>query len=130
MPSRCEVQGVYKRGTERTEVVDCSLYEKTVISALYARNHLTTSFHMTNTSADINSTTPAYGPMYNLSELEYLLARSFQIYRRILGAEHHDTLKSMNNLAITYRVQGRTAEAAALHEEVLEKRRRNLFERA
>ena len=32
----------------------------------------------------------------------------------------------MNNLAVTYRAQGRTGEAARLQEEVLEKRRRIL----
>jgi hypothetical protein len=42
--------------------------------------------------------------------------------RRVLGAEHPDTLASMNNLANTYSDQGRTADAATLQDEVLEKR--------
>jgi len=44
--------------------------------------------------------------------------------RRILGAEHLDALRSMNNIALTYWDQGRMGEAAALQEEVLEKHRR------
>jgi hypothetical protein len=47
-------------------------------------------------------------------------------YRRILGAEHPDMLTSMGNLTLTYQARGNTAEAAALQEEVLEKRRRIL----
>jgi hypothetical protein len=43
-----------------------------------------------------------------------------------LGDDHPDTLKTMNNLAETYRAQGRTADAARIHEEVLEKSRRIL----
>jgi Flp pilus assembly protein TadD len=46
----------------------------------------------------------------------------------LLGEEHPDTLTSMGNLAITYWAQGRTAEAAALQEEVLEKQKRLLGE--
>ena len=57
---------------------------------------------------------------------ERLLVRSLEKRRRILGAEHPDTLMSMNNLASTYWAQGKTAEAAALQEEVLEKRKRIL----
>ena len=54
---------------------------------------------------------------------ERLLTRSFNIYRRILGEEHPDTLRSMNYLALTFLDQGRTEEAAALQEEVVEKRK-------
>ena len=61
-----------------------------------------------------------------LNDSEYLLMRSCEICLRILGAEHPDMLTSMGNLASCYRAQGRTAEAAALEEEVLEKRRRIL----
>ena len=49
-------------------------------------------------------------------------------FRRILGEEHPDTLTSMANLAATYSDQGRTGEAAALQEEVLQKFRRILGE--
>ena len=59
---------------------------------------------------------------------ERILLRSWGIFRRILGEEHPDTLASMSDLAIIYRVQGRTGEAAALQEEVLQKRRRILGE--
>jgi len=61
-----------------------------------------------------------------LNDSEHLLMRSCEICLRILGAEHPDTLTSMNNLASTYWAQGRMAEAAALQEEVLEKHRRIL----
>jgi hypothetical protein len=62
----------------------------------------------------------------NIVDSEHILVRSRKIYLTILGAEHPETLTSMNNLAVTYGDQGRTAEAAALKEEVLEKRRRIL----
>ena len=57
---------------------------------------------------------------------EHLLLRLLEIERRIHGAEHPNTLRSMNELALTYQAQGRTAKAAALQEEVLEKRRQML----
>jgi hypothetical protein len=47
-------------------------------------------------------------------------------HKQILGVEHPDTLMSMNNLAVTYSNQGRNVEAAALKEEVLEKRKQIL----
>ena len=61
-----------------------------------------------------------------LGDSERLLERSLRKRRRILGAEHPDTLSSMNNLASTYRAQGRMEEALALEEEELEKSRRIL----
>ena len=42
------------------------------------------------------------------------------------GGDDPTTLTSMNNLAETYGAQGRTAEAAALHEQALQKRTRIL----
>jgi tetratricopeptide (TPR) repeat protein len=57
---------------------------------------------------------------------ERTLVRSLKIFLRILGAEHPDTLWSMNNLALTYTAEGRTGEAAALLEQVLEKDRQIL----
>ena len=41
--------------------------------------------------------------------------------KAILGADHPDTLASMNNLAATYHRQGRISDAAELQEEVLQK---------
>jgi hypothetical protein len=37
----------------------------------------------------------------------------------ILGEDHPDTLRAMNNLAWTYGEQGRTAETAELQKQVL-----------
>jgi tetratricopeptide (TPR) repeat protein len=45
---------------------------------------------------------------------------------RVLGAEHPDTLTSMNNLALTYRNQGRWKEAEELNVQVMEMRKRVL----
>ena len=61
-----------------------------------------------------------------ISDSERLSLQAVEICTEILGDEHPHTLKTMNNLAATYRAQGRTGDAAALHEEVLEKRRRIL----
>jgi Tetratricopeptide repeat/NB-ARC domain len=52
-----------------------------------------------------------------LVDSERLHVRSRDICIMILGAEHPNTLTSMNNLALTYRDQGKTGEAAALQEE-------------
>lgn len=46
--------------------------------------------------------------------------------RRILGNDHLDTLISMNNLAETYRAQGRIGDAARIWEEMQKRRRRIL----
>ena len=44
--------------------------------------------------------------------------------RKVLGPEHPDTLRAMNNLAISYDVAGRRDEALKLREEVLALRRK------
>jgi len=46
----------------------------------------------------------------------------------VLGEEHPDTLRSLNNLALTYARLGRPDEASQMHEQVLEKRRQILRE--
>jgi len=46
--------------------------------------------------------------------------------RRVLGAEHPDTLTIIANLASTYRNQGRWKEAEELEVKVMETRRRVL----
>ena len=48
------------------------------------------------------------------------MRRCWKSRQRTLGDEHPNTLSSMNNLAQTYRALGRTKDAAALHEKVLE----------
>jgi hypothetical protein len=58
------------------------------------------------------------------NDSERLSLRASEISAEILGPEHPDTLTTMDSLASTYWLQGRTAEAAALQELVLEKRRR------
>jgi dolichyl-phosphate-mannose--protein O-mannosyl transferase len=46
--------------------------------------------------------------------------------KRVLGAEHPDTLTSMNNLAFTWKEQGRHTEALKLIEECVRLRSRFL----
>lgn len=55
-----------------------------------------------------------------------LLEQMFNTHRRVLGAEHPDTLRSMNNLAETLWRQGDLTGAHTLHEQVFEARRRVL----
>jgi tetratricopeptide (TPR) repeat protein len=57
---------------------------------------------------------------------EMLLRREQDIRTRLLGAEHPNTLTTMNNLAETLRAQGDFEGARKLHEQVLEIRRRIL----
>ena len=49
-----------------------------------------------------------------------------EVRKRVLGEEHHDTLTSMNNLAFTWKSQGRRADAVALMENCLQFRQRTL----
>ena len=46
-----------------------------------------------------------------------------ETHKRVLGAEHPDTLTSINNLASTYRNQGRWKEAEELEVQVIETRK-------
>src|SRR5208282_5284975 len=63
-----------------------------------------------------------------ISNSEQLLLQAVDIHIEILGLDHPDTLITMNNLAETYCALAKTAEAAALLEEVLEKSKRILGE--
>ena len=46
--------------------------------------------------------------------------------KKLLGAEHPDTLNSMGNLAVTYSNQGRWNEAEQLEVQVMEMRKKLL----
>ena len=59
-------------------------------------------------------------------ESEKYLLQAVDIQIAISGINDPSTLTSMSNLALTYSDQGRTAEAAELQEQVLEKRKRIL----
>jgi len=57
---------------------------------------------------------------------QLLLQQAVEIRQRVLGPEHPDTLKSMNNLAIVLWHEGHYADAEKLHRETLDIRRRVL----
>ena len=63
-----------------------------------------------------------------IHDSERFALQAVEIYAEVLGEDHPDTLVSMNNVAETYWHQGRTEEAARLHEKVLERRRQILGE--
>jgi hypothetical protein len=42
----------------------------------------------------------------------------YEARQRVLGAEHPDTLSSLNNLAVALQNQGKAAEAEPLHRQV------------
>jgi eukaryotic-like serine/threonine-protein kinase len=54
------------------------------------------------------------------------LERAVDLRQRVLGPEHLDTMKSMNNLANIYDDEGKYAQAEALHGQILKIRRRVL----
>jgi tetratricopeptide (TPR) repeat protein/tRNA A-37 threonylcarbamoyl transferase component Bud32 len=58
------------------------------------------------------------------AEQQYQIVRAR--YTAGLGADHPDTLRSMNNLALSYYALGRHAEALKLHEEALALRKAKL----
>jgi tetratricopeptide (TPR) repeat protein len=60
------------------------------------------------------------------AESEPVLIKALEIRRRILGADHPDTIKSMASLANLHRSEGKSAEAETLLASVLETRRRVL----
>jgi hypothetical protein len=49
-----------------------------------------------------------------------------ETFKRVLGEEHPDTLTSMNNLAYTYKSQGRLSDALELMKSCLHLRERVL----
>jgi tetratricopeptide (TPR) repeat protein len=61
---------------------------------------------------------------YREAEIDW--RRTFECWKQLLGAEHPDTLTSMENLAGTLGAQGDHAGARAIQEEVLAVRRRLL----
>jgi tetratricopeptide (TPR) repeat protein len=61
---------------------------------------------------------------YNEAEMSFV--QVMETRKRVLGAEHLDTLTSMANLASTYRNQGRWKEAEELEVQVMETRKRVL----
>ncbi len=54
------------------------------------------------------------------------LERTLELRRRVLGPEHPDTLTSMSNLAVLYRVHGQYERSETLQTQALEVRRRVL----
>jgi tetratricopeptide (TPR) repeat protein len=54
------------------------------------------------------------------------LEGALDLRRRVLGREHSDTLRSMNNLAKVYEHEGKYAQAEALNSQTMETRRRVL----
>ncbi|KAL2859978.1 purine and uridine phosphorylase [Aspergillus lucknowensis] len=57
------------------------------------------------------------------NEAEKLFVQVIETSKRVLGADHPDTLSSMANLASTYRNQGRWNDAEKLFVQVMEKRK-------
>jgi hypothetical protein len=57
------------------------------------------------------------------NEAEILFTEALEMRKRVLGAEHPDTLNSMNNLTSTYSNQGRWKEAEELEVQVMETRK-------
>jgi tetratricopeptide (TPR) repeat protein len=53
------------------------------------------------------------------SEAKLLYAEALAMRKRLLGCEHPDVAKSLNNLALLYRFQGRYSEAEPLFVEAL-----------
>jgi tetratricopeptide (TPR) repeat protein/predicted Ser/Thr protein kinase len=70
----------------------------------------------------------AYFDMNLLSEAQPQLERAADIRKRVLGAQHPDTLTSLDELGGLYNLQGKYPEAEKLLAEVLAARRRVLGE--
>jgi serine/threonine protein kinase/tetratricopeptide (TPR) repeat protein len=68
----------------------------------------------------------AYQALGDYAEAEKHLERSLALRKQALGADHLDTLKSMNDLAVLYESRGRYADAEELYRRALEGRRAKL----
>jgi hypothetical protein len=60
------------------------------------------------------------------NEAEQLNVQVMDLRKKLLGAEHPDTLTSMANLAIAYRNRGRWNKAEQLNVQVMDMRKRLL----
>ena len=58
--------------------------------------------------------------MGQLKDAEVLYRRALEAQERTLGAEHPDTLASVNNLAVCLRAMGQLKDAEALYRRALE----------
>ena len=67
-----------------------------------------------------------YQVQYKTAQAEALYTQSLELYRRVLGEDHPDTMRVSNNLASLYLDQGRYTQAEALFAKNLEIRRRVL----
>ena len=97
----------------------CRKYQNEVVEPLLRINAI-----QTQQSADIKERIGYF--LQNdgkYTDSSRLLLQALEIRTVISGADHPSTLMTMNDLALTYWAQGKTAEAAIL-QEVLEKSKR------
>jgi hypothetical protein len=59
---------------------------------------------------------------------EALYRESLGMQRKVLGASHPDTLRSLSDLSVQLKKTGQTVEAEALYQETLEQQRKVLGE--
>jgi eukaryotic-like serine/threonine-protein kinase len=64
----------------------------------------------------------------NYSEAEPLLRDVLEARRRVLGAEHPNTIKSMHALAVVYQKEGKSSQSETVFKETQDLRRRVLGE--
>ena len=74
----------------------------------------------------MNNLAVIYSKQGQWEESEKLHLQVLEVRKRVLGAEHSDTLLSMYNLAVCWKKQGRHSEAIALMETVVELSTKNL----
>jgi eukaryotic-like serine/threonine-protein kinase len=74
----------------------------------------------------MNNLANIYSEEGKYAEAEPLYRQTLEMRRRVLGAEHPDTLQSMSNLAIVWNYQGEYASAEALYSDAVGIERRVL----
>jgi hypothetical protein len=108
------------------KVADIRLHEELALEVMHARTLCVQGFE------DVEMARLAlWVAHYDFARGAYSTARALQeevlqVSRRVLGAEHPNTLTAMSNLAQSLSAQGDMAGARALEEEVLQVRRRVL----
>ena len=100
----------------------CRKYQAQVLGPLRAISKLRTEA-IAKLSLRMGYFLSSDGKLHDAEQFEQLAT---DIYIQEFGAEDSRTLNSMNNLAVTYGALGRTKDAVALQEKVLEARERIL----
>ena len=113
--------------SESSSPANWPMYERLVPHALAAASHAAADAAVGASIVWLLTETGVYWTKRGqLADAARVLSQALAATQRAVGAEHPDTLASMNNLANVYLVQGHYDQARTLHEQALAARQRVL----